>query len=400
MKLLLKYIREAFQHLLSNVRGSKIKEYEQSDPLSKTLLYQHIAEKNAKRAVLSSSVGAVLGIIVAVAALVTAGADNLAVCVLRVCGAAVIVAASVFFGTQLFSQLKKRMTNWKKLNFFTAVFWAAVIFGLLLSVIADFISYKTSQTFYLCVFIMLAIPLLQPKVSLIYGGAFFAVAGISALLCGIDVTQVLLYLLFTLAYMWLSCVIYSSYCCLWISERQLNNANERCRQITEKDSLTGMLNKKGLSKRLIELIATGNFENIAAIFIDIDDFKGYNLLYSDQFSDDTLHNVCNCIRIISKPKTDIISRFGGDEFIVVLTDTSEYELISFAEQLRKSIETMALPFGDGGKVLTITVGVSALKDKELENYNELLKEAEASLQTAKNAGKNCVGYGGKAFKTE
>ena len=95
-------------------------------------------------------------------------------------------------------------------------------------------------------------------------------------------------------------LMYNSYSCLFISERLLKTANERCRQITEKDAMTGMFNKLGLSKRLTEIISTGSYRNLAAIFIDIDNFRRYNQLFSDQESDECLYKICNCIRIIAK----------------------------------------------------------------------------------------------------
>ena len=109
--------------------------------------------------------------------------------------------------------------------------------------------------------------------------------------------------------------------------------------------------------------------------------------------------MCNCIRIISKAKSNIISRFGGDEFVVVMEDVEEIELVAFAEQLRSSVEILGLPFEDG-KVVTITVGVSELHSNEVADYSQLFKEAEDNLQIAKNAGKNCVGYGGRAFRKQ
>ena len=129
------------------------------------------------------------------------------------------------------------------------------------------------------------------------------------------------------------------------------------------------------------------------------DFRRYNHIYTDTESDDCLNKICNCVRIIAKSKTDIISRYGGDKFIIIVQNITEYDLIYFAEQIRKSVETMALPFENDRKV-TITVGVSQIVEEEFKDYSALIRDAENSLMLAKDGGKNCVGYMGNVFKAK
>lgn len=399
MKRILKYLAEAFHGIVSTICGKKIKEFQQEDPLSETILYQHLAQTNSKRVILSSIVSVLIGLVIIVYSFATMSELMLASRLIMIFCGLLLVAAPVVCYMPTMNQLKKRMPAWKAMERYTIIFWAIIEAALFLMVISDFIAYKNSQSFYICIFIFMVIPVFDSKLSLLYGGAFFAAILVAALATGIDISLTLIYLVFIVVSTLISMLMYNSYCCLFISERQLNNANERCRQITEKDSLTGMLNKRGLSKRLIEILETGQFENIAAIFIDIDNFRRYNQIFTDQESDECLYNICNCIRIISKTKTDIISRFGGDEFVVVVENTTEYDLVAFAEQIRRSIETMALPF-ENERIMTITVGISSLKNNELTDYSVLLKEAEENLQVAKQAGRNCVGYGGRSFKSE
>ena len=78
----------------------------------------------------------------------------------------------------------------------------------------------------------------------------------------------------------------------------------------------------------------------------------------------------------------------------------ELEVVKFAEQIRSSVETMAIPFGDAG-VVTISVGVSYIAElQNEETYSKLINEADTQLIIAKRGGKNCVGYRNHAFKRE
>ena len=102
---------------------------------------------------------------------------------------------------------------------------------------------------------------------------------------------------------------------------------------------------------------------------------------------------------MAKPVTDIIARYGGDEFVLIVQNTKEYDLVSFAEQIRRNVERMALPDGNEG-IMTVTVGVSSIAQGDFFDYSKLLQEAEENLTLAKNGGKNCVGYMGNVFKVK
>ena len=399
MKAIFMYWRETLAEMFSNANGSKIREFQREDQILKPMLDQHVTAGNGKRILFTALCTIVIAIVSAIVQLVTLNAENPAPSIVAFIGCLVLTGVSIFICMPIRNELRKRMCDWNKLNRLILIYWGVFSFGMFLIVLGDFLQFQSSQTFFLYILVMMCLPLFSGKSRLIFSGAFMAAAVVAAIAAGVSAPQIIINLLFMLGCVWLACFVYNAYCCLWISQRQLNNANERCRQITEKDGLTGMLNKKGLSKRLHETLDRGAFEKIAIIFMDIDNFRRYNQIYTDQQSDDCLYNVCNCIRIISKAKSNIISRFGGDEFVVVLEDVEEIELVAFAEQLRSSVEILGLPFEDG-KVVTITVGVSELHSNEVADYSQLFKEAEENLQVAKNAGKNCVGYGGRAFRKQ
>ncbi|MCH5199623.1 MAG: GGDEF domain-containing protein [Oscillospiraceae bacterium] len=396
---LLKIISGVISDYRLHLTGSKIKEFESEDPLSKKLLEQNLCLVNGKRAIFLSLPLVLLSVIFAVITVVQMDPDSLIGSVLSLIGFLLIALGCSALAVLIYHLCKYNKSNTIKLQQFTLLFWTVFSAGSLLLIAADLSLNGFSQRFYLYLIIMTVFPLIDIKKSLLIIVPFLAVTELLGIIFGASVLVLVLALAFSLAYLMISSLVYSSYCCLYIGERMLNTANERCRQINEIDGLTGALNKKGLIKRLMDIINLGVNKNIAAIFFDIDDFRRYNHIYTDKESDDCLHNICNCVRIIAKSKTDIISRYGGDEFVIIIQNITEYDLIFFAEQIRKSVETMALPFENDKKV-TISVGVSAIVEEDLKDYSSLLRDAENGLVLAKSGGKNCVGYMGNVFKAK
>ena len=396
---LLKIINSVISDYKLHITGSKIKEFETDDPLSEKLLEQNLCAVNSKRVIFLSIPLVLIALIFTIVTIARMSVSDIRESVLSLIGFLIIVLGCGAASLLIFSEYRRKKVSTKKLQFFTFLFWIIFSAGMLLLTAADFSVGVFSQRFYLYLIIMTVFPLLDIKKSLFIIAPFLVLMEILGIIFGASAAALVLALVFSLAYLVMSSLVYSSYCCLYMSDRQLNTANERCKQINEKDGLTDLLNKKGLIRRLMSIIDRGVDKNIAAIFFDIDDFRRYNRIYSDSESDNCLYKVCNCVRIIAKSKTDIISRFGGDEFVIIVQNITEYDLIYFAEQIRKSVETMALPFENDKKV-TISVGVSAIVEEDFKDYSALLRDAENSLMLAKNGGKNCVGYMGNVFKAK
>ena len=396
---LLKIISDVISDYRLHITGSKIKEFESEDPLSKKLLEQNLCLINSKRAIFLSFPLVLLSVFFAIITVVQMDSNSLSVSILSLIGFLLIALGCSTLAVLIFHLCRYNKSNTKKVQQFIFLFWSVFSVGSLLLISADLSLNVFSQRFYLYLIIMTVFPLIDIKKSLLIIAPFLAVTEVLGIIFGASALVLVLAPAFSLAYLMISSLVYSSYCCLYLGDRNLNTVNERCRQINEIDGLTGALNKKGLIRRLTDIIDRGVENNIAAIFFDIDDFRRYNHIYTDKESDDCLYNICNCIRIIAKSKTDIISRYGGDEFVIIVQNITEYDLIFFAEQIRKSVETMALPFENDKKV-SISVGVSAIVEENFKDYSSLLRDAENSLVLAKNGGKNCVGYMGNVFKAK
>lgn len=383
----------------SHLSGAKIRELESEDPLSKNLLRQRLCEVNCGRTVFFAVPAVIISVVFAIFIVVNMKADALTGTLFSLAGLLLTIVGCGSSGLMIYRECEKRKINSVKAEKLILAFWGIFSAAAFLLTVSDFTVNVFVFRFCLYLIVMTVFPLFEPKRSLCFIIPYLAAEVAAGIVFGAEICIYIIAAAFAFAYLIISSVVYSSYCCLFLGNRQLDTANERCRQINEKDGLTGLLNKKGLIRRLTDIIDSGQDNNIAAIFFDIDDFRSYNRIYTDAESDECLYNICNCVRIVAKPKTNIISRYGGDEFVIILQDITEYELIYFAEQIRKSVERMALPFKEG-KIVTVSIGVSSIVEGGFEDYSKLLKEAEDSLALAKSGGRNCVGYMGNVFRAE
>ena len=400
MTSLIKIIKGVLEEYSGHISGSKVREYQAEDPLSKNILKQELCRVNSERIVFFAVPAVILSAIFAVVTIMGMSKGDLRESIFCLSGLLVIIFGCGCSSVLVFREYSGRKTDHKKLQGLIFGFWIVFSIGLMLITAADFSIGVFSGRFYLFLVIMTVIPLFDLKKSAALIAPYLILIVVFGIIFGADVLTFFLAAAFSLAYVVVSALVYSSHCCLVISGRQLNTANERCRQMNEKDSLTGLLNKKGLTSRLMSIIDRGTDKNIAAVFFDIDNFREYNHSHTDAEGDQCLYNICNCVRITAKSKTDIVSRYGGDEFVLILQNINEYDLIYFAEQLRSSVERMALPFDKEGRLVTVSVGVSSIVEGEFNDYSALLKDAEDSLSLAKNGGRNCVGYMGNVFRAK
>lgn len=155
------------------------------------------------------------------------------------------------------------------------------------------------------------------------------------------------------------------------------------------DKLTGVYNRKYFEEALLLLLDNTRLEKseFAVIMFDIDDFKGVNDNYGHQTGDEVLvkltKEVKKCIG-----KGDIIGRYGGEEFIVLLPNVNKEKAINMAERIRDNVEDARI-LGDKRKV-TISMGI-AMSAYEPLNSEEIIERADQALYKAKHEGKNrCI----------
>lgn len=149
-----------------------------------------------------------------------------------------------------------------------------------------------------------------------------------------------------------------------------------------KDPLTGLLNRRGFNLLAAEFT---NVQELCAIAVDIDHFKKINDRYGHDAGDAVLVSLAALLRKACRA-TDVISRFGGEEFILLMPHTGILDASQLAERVRTMVSTTAFPFIGS---MTISLGVAVLDDCDGDN-ERLLRRADEALYEAKRAGRNVV----------
>lgn len=167
------------------------------------------------------------------------------------------------------------------------------------------------------------------------------------------------------------------------------NREEQFRSLSETDSLTGLHNRKHSFSLLNEAIqqAHSTDSGFCLLMLDIDYFKKVNDSYGHQSGDEVLIGVAEIIRQ-SLRNQDIAGRYGGEEFIIGLTDTRPDVARQIAERLRRILEETMLQAG--GNKLSITVSIGAAQLVSGDNLAGILQRADEALYSAKAAGRNNV----------
>ncbi|WP_169357064.1 GGDEF domain-containing protein [Thermodesulfobacterium hveragerdense] len=155
------------------------------------------------------------------------------------------------------------------------------------------------------------------------------------------------------------------------------------------DPLTRLFNRRFIATVLENLKEKASESNqpFSVIMIDIDNFKRTNDLYGHDVGDEVLKVLAETLRGQLREQ-DLVGRWGGEEFIVVLPETDLKNAVWVAEKLRKAVEDLEI--GIHRLKITISLGVSEYKlEEEISN---LIKRADSALYLAKRSGKNCVKF--------
>jgi diguanylate cyclase (GGDEF)-like protein len=152
------------------------------------------------------------------------------------------------------------------------------------------------------------------------------------------------------------------------------------------DPLTGVKNRSTLDdafQRELKL-ARRHDHDLSVILLDIDHFKQVNDKHGHLNGDQALRAVAQCVQQTIRD-SDLLFRFGGEEFIILLSGTGADGSALLAERIRREVERIT-PFPDGKTTLTISLGVTSLRDED--TIDSLLERADSALYRAKRSGRN------------
>jgi diguanylate cyclase (GGDEF)-like protein len=179
--------------------------------------------------------------------------------------------------------------------------------------------------------------------------------------------------------------------------RELEALTTQLRELSNTDQLTGLHNRRYLDDLLLEEWerARRYQRKLAVILLDIDHFKQVNDVHGHLVGDECLREMAIRIRNGLRWPSDQAARFGGEEFCVVLPETTVEGAMTVAERIRMLIECQPVATTIGSLPLTVSAGVCALIPDTGTSITQLLKIADQALYAAKEAGRNRVHHSDK-----
>ena len=172
---------------------------------------------------------------------------------------------------------------------------------------------------------------------------------------------------------------------------ELAQALEQIRQLATHDDLTGLLNRRAMLDRM-QLEQHRSLRSGSPLLIaqlDIDHFKAVNDTHGHAAGDLVLQSFADTVRRNVRD-TDVLARWGGEEFVLLLCDTPASDAVTLMERLRQAVQAMQVPVAQGGQPITVTVSIGLARHTPADPLAGTLERADQALYAAKAGGRNRV----------
>lgn len=176
------------------------------------------------------------------------------------------------------------------------------------------------------------------------------------------------------------------------TEERMRRLEMELTELSEKvriDQLTGVLNRRGLEEAFVREIARAERgdSHLGVVLLDIDNFKRLNDQYGHDTGDAALQHLANTIKDSMRP-TDIVARFGGEEFVLLLPDTEMNDSVAIVTRLQRELTKRFFLHNNERLLVTFSAGISSYKAGEQQET--VLHRADRAMYLAKSTGKNRV----------
>jgi diguanylate cyclase (GGDEF)-like protein len=174
------------------------------------------------------------------------------------------------------------------------------------------------------------------------------------------------------------------------NERLLMKKSQELNFLSRIDGLTGLYNRRHFDERLDQEWKKTSRARMppTVIICDIDLFKKINDRHGHQAGDEFLKLTASLLKTVFKRDTDIVARFGGEEFIVLLTDSTPQMALDLAEEMRRRMAAMRMPYQGLNVAATMSIGVANTIPGTNESRDALIARADKALYQAKREGRN------------
>jgi len=303
-----------------------------------------------------------------------------------------IITVLFFILTGYFIRKNKHFSCWFMCYLLIAMYFLFSLYTILFTEI-----FLVLQLYFSAAFLYIFIPDFKPKIFisfltlwylivagfLTYNNYKFIIAG----------PQVFVLNIFLIALV-IRVIQYNGKVKTFINTFRINALNEKLEALSTTDELTKLDNRRSfleymntawvLSRRLQTPI------NI--LMIDVDYFKKYNDSLGHLEGDKALIAIAQCMKNNIKRETDLIARFGGEEFVCLLPFLEKDDALYFAKKLVQKIEDMKIPHpaNENSKYVTVSIGLANTIPDDHNSYTQLLDEADKALYLAKKSGRNRV----------
>jgi len=174
--------------------------------------------------------------------------------------------------------------------------------------------------------------------------------------------------------------------------QELELAHKALMSMVNKDSMTGLYNRRYFNEvsNTLLLLAKRESKNLSALMVDIDKFKLINDTNGHIVGDDVIKSVANILINLTR-ESDVVVRFGGEEFIILLPNTNIKGASLIAKKIRVAIEENKLVLEDGTVIkLTVSIGISEYNHDEDDDIDALVHRVDVAMYDAKRSGRNKV----------
>ncbi|MBU0674222.1 MAG: diguanylate cyclase [Proteobacteria bacterium] len=174
-----------------------------------------------------------------------------------------------------------------------------------------------------------------------------------------------------------------------IYQNDLLKSKAELEKLSRTDDLTQVPNRRNILNKLFEEMITHKRKKrpLSMAVIDIDHFKKFNDTFGHQCGDNILHEMAQFISGRLRDY-DILGRYGGEEFLLILPETTGEQAFQVCDRLRQTLAEKVFTYDDRRLTITISIGVSCMNAGEVIAMDELFKEADRCLFIAKDDGRN------------